>query len=372
MQSLDTVALPPARRLAVFPVYRDNPYSNMLLLAPRAAGWTVYESARLERLELDLRLLGPGDVFHMHWTAPIVQRADDVTEARYRLDRFRRAVSDAVGGGVRVVWTVHNVLPHDARHLELEIELNRFLADTADAVHVMNAGTADVTREFYELSSSSLVHIPHPSYQGVYETTMTRSEARRSFGLDDDELAVLFFGQIRPYKGVDVLIDAVRRSKPGRPLALLLAGRTSNDDEETINRLLPDTFRTIRHHDYVDDGDVERWFRAADVVVLPYRKVLNSGTVHLAATYGRPVLLPDERHLREEFAAESWVGWFDPGDPGSLSEALARPLPDGEAGITFSRRHSPFEISRRYAALLESVRRRGTTSRRRSDNASEA
>jgi glycosyltransferase involved in cell wall biosynthesis len=347
-------------------VYRDNPYSNTLLLAPRASGWTVLESAHLDRLEADLRRLGPGDVFHMHWTAPIVQRAEDAAEARSRLDRFRRAVTDARESGAQLVWTIHNVLPHDARHLDLEIELNRFLASTADAVHVLSAGTGSVTSEFYELDPDKVVHIPHPSYQGVYDTTTNRDDARRSLGLADDELAVLFFGQIRPYKGVDTLIAAVGGLDADRATALLLAGRTSLDDEAAIDTLVPEGLHAVRHHAYVDDGDVERWFRASDVVVLPYRRVLNSGTLHLAATYGRPVLLPDEPHLRAEFAGEDWIGWFAPGDSASLRDALRRPLPDQASTAAFTRRHSPYETSRKYAALLDDLHLRAarTPSRR--------
>ncbi len=87
----------PDRQLAVFPAYRDNPYLNLMLLAPRARGWDVLESLRTEVLEQHLARLGSGDVFHMQWTAPIVQRADDAAEARARLDRFRSAVDGARG-----------------------------------------------------------------------------------------------------------------------------------------------------------------------------------------------------------------------------------------------------------------------------------
>ncbi|WP_439691243.1 glycosyltransferase [Curtobacterium sp. SP.BCo] len=347
----------PDRSLVVFPAYRDNPYLNLMLLAPRARGWNVLESLRLEQLEQHLGHLGTGDVFHMHWTSPIVQRADDdLASAGLRLDRFRRGVDAARSRGARLVWTIHNVLPHDARHLELELELDRYLAATSDAVHVMNRDTAAAVAPYYALDGARVVHIPHPSYQGVYPSSGSRSEARTRFGLGDTDRAVLAFGQMRPYKGLDVLIDAVRRIPSADRPVLLLAGRTSDEDRASIDALLGDDVRSVREHDHVEDVDVQRWFRAADVAAFPYRRVLNSGSLHLAASFGVPAVLPDEAHLRAEFGDEGWVRWFDTADAAaSLAAVLAEPVGSAEGAEEFSRRLAPFARSREYAELLDEV-----------------
>ncbi|WP_175472189.1 MULTISPECIES: glycosyltransferase [unclassified Curtobacterium] len=342
-------------RLAVFPVYRDNPYLNTLLLAPRATGWVVHESARLERFERDVERLAGGDVLHVHWTAPIVQRADDRTEAAERLGRFRTAVDAARGRGASTVWTVHNALAHDVRHEDLEIELNRYLAATVDVVHVLNSRTADVVAPFYDLSARRVAHIPHPSYQGVYDGAGSRASARADFGLGEGDRAVLFFGQVRPYKGLDVLFEALGRSEDRGNLVLMLAGKTSPEDEAAIGGLLPDGLKTIRHHGYVEDADVEKWFDAADVVVLPYRRILNSGSLHLAGTFGVPTILPDEPHLRSDFGDEPWIRWFRPGDAGSLARRLSEPLPERDRSGRFAHRLAPFDVSRRYAELLAAL-----------------
>ncbi|WJX99740.1 glycosyltransferase [Curtobacterium sp. 458] len=349
----------PDRSLVVFPAYRDNPYLNLMLLAPRAAGWNVVETLRLEQLEGHLGHLGAGDVFHMHWTSPIVQRADDDHEAaRARLDRFRAAVDAARSRGARLVWTIHNVLPHDARHLDLELELDRYLAATADVVHVMNSDTPAAVSEYYQLDPSRVVRIPHPSYQGVYPATSSRDDARDALGLAPDDRAVLAFGQMRPYKGLDLLIEAVRTLAPAERPVLLLAGRTSDEDRATIDTMLGDDLRAVREHDHVEDVDVQRWFRAADLAVFPYRRVLNSGALHLAASFEVPAVLPDEPHLRAEFGGEGWVRWFDPADAvRALAGVLAEPVGAAEGAAGFSRRQAPFGRSREYAGLLDAVTR---------------
>lgn len=347
----------PDRSLVVFPAYRDNPYLNLMLLAPRAARWNVVEVLRLEQLEQHLGHLGAGDVFHMHWTAPIVQRSDDdVDTARDRLERFRTAVDAARSRGARLVWTIHNVLPHDARHLELEPALNRYLAAVADAVHVMNRDTVAAVAPYYGLDPARVVHIPHPSYQGVYPATVTPAEARASLGLAAEDRTVLAFGQIRPYKSLDVLVDAVRRLPVEVRPVLLLAGRTAPEDREAVDRMLGDDVRVVRSADHVEDVDVQRWFRAADVAVFPYRRVLNSGALHLAASFEVPAVLPDEPHLRAEFGDEGWVRWFDTADAaGSLGALLAGAVPSAEGADAFSRRLAPFRRSRAYAELLDAV-----------------
>lgn len=347
----------PVPSLLVFPAYRDNPYLNLMLLAPRARGWNVLESLRLEHFEQHLGHLATGDVVHVHWTSPVVQRTDDdLDEARRRLDRFRNAIDAARGRGARLVWTVHNVLPHDARHLDLEVELERFLAASADAVHVMNRDTAAAVAPHYQLDPNRIAVIPHPSYQGVYPSSLSRAGARASFGLRDDDRAVLAFGQMRPYKGLDVLVDAVRRLPSAERPVLLLAGRTSDEDRSAIDELLGDEVRAVREHEHVPDADVQRWFRAADVAVFPYRRVLNSGSLHLAASFGVPSVLPDEPHLRAEFGAEHWVRWFDPADPvGSLATVLAGPGGTADGAESFSRRLAPFALSKQYDDLLLSL-----------------
>lgn len=350
-------------RVAVFPAYSDNPYITLLTLAARARGYRFADSTSLEALERDCATLGRGDAVHLHWTSPIVQRAETADEAASRLARFRAAVDGASSRGAAVIWTLHNLLPHDVRHEAVELELCRYLADRADLLHGMTPDVVQEAAPFYALDESKLVVIPHPSYQGVYPGQLSRREARVALGLADDDHAVLFFGQMRPYKGLSALVDAVAKAQSDgvdsqRRLVLLLAGRTSPDDRLTLEEQLPPGVRAIRHHSHVDDTDVQNWFRAADVAVLPYRRVLNSGTLHLAATFGVPVILPDEPHLRRSFGDETWISWFDPSDPvHSIARLLGQhggsavPNP---AAVDFSHRLAPYPLSERYAELLDS------------------
>ncbi|RPE79047.1 MULTISPECIES: glycosyltransferase [unclassified Frondihabitans] len=348
-------------RVLVFPAYRDNPYINLLGLAARGRGYALIDETRLEGLERTAASLGAGDVVHLHWTTPVVQRAETVEEASGRLDRFRTAIDAAAARGARIVWTLHNVVPHDVRHDELELALCRYLADRADVVHVMTADAVEAAAPSYTLDPAKVVVIPHPSYQGVYPSQLSRHDARASIGLGADERGVLFFGQMRPYKGLDTLFAALGRLRATavRPV-LLLAGSVTEADRLTLEAILPAGVRVVWHPGHVADADVEKWLRAAEVLVLPYRRILNSGTLHLAATFDLPVVLPDEPHLRAAFGGETWIRWFDTEDPvtsiAGLLDDEATYAVDSAATRDFSHRLSPFTISTRYADLLDQLR----------------
>jgi glycosyltransferase involved in cell wall biosynthesis len=285
----------------------------------------------------------------------------DADDSWRRVAWFQRIVTAAQKRGAALIWTVHNMVPHDTVHLEQEIALSQFLADRADAVHVMNPATAATVVELYTLPVEKTVVIPHCSYLDVYPQSLTRAEARAALGLTDTDVAVLFLGQMRPYKGLDVLLPALSRLGESRTnLVLLLAGKTIPADADQIEQLIPANIRVIRHHSHVDDADLQRWYRAADVVALPYRKVLNSGSAMLAATFGVPVLLPDLPHLRALFEGEPWVHFFQPdADGSSLERALAEvsPLsePDADA-LKYARSLPPAGMADSFEQLLEQVR----------------
>lgn len=329
-------------------------------LAPRSAGYEVEAVGRLAELRRRANHLSAGDVIHVHWTSPILQRASSERDAARLARDFDRVVRRAARRGVAIVWTVHNRLPHDLTYRGSEIALYRSLAANADAIHVMNRRTADIVADVVELPLDRLRRIPHPSFGGVYGGPSDRAVARERFGLATDETAVLFLGKIRPYKGVDVLFRALERAvrdgAANRPV-LLLAGAVERFSTDELDDLLPDGVRSIVDYRFVPDEDLVDWFTAADVAVFPYEAILNSGSVHLAAAFGVPAVLPDEPHLRDELGAEPWITFFDRDDRvASLAARIIqfRPRVGAAAGTgRFNRERSPWKLSREYRCVLD-------------------
>lgn len=309
------------RRIHVFPSWRDNPYLNMLYIGARAEGWTIDGSTTLARLLDILPSLGPSSILHVHWTSPILQDQASLAEARAALDAFRNSIAQATARGARVLWTVHNLLPHGVRYLEEEVTLRKFICDIADVVFQLNPSTASVVDDLFPIPPEKLVTLRHASYIGLYAQPPSRDAAKNALGIPHSSPTVGFVGQIRPYKGVDTLLGAMERvSKTLPDVTLLLAGRASENGVRAIDRRAPRNARIIRSHEFVPDTEIGTWFTAADILVFPYTRILNSGSVLLSATFGRACILPGEQHLRSEHAANRWVSFFDIGETPEESE----------------------------------------------------
>jgi glycosyltransferase involved in cell wall biosynthesis len=281
------------RVLDFFPDWRrSNPFQGMLFSGLDRVGATPEPVVDLVgHLAADAP---PGRVLNVHWTTPVVGSAATDADAEATVSELATALPAFRAGGGRLVWTVHNVLPHEARHVESEIAVARLLADHADVVHVLSAATLEATQPWYRLDPGRVVCIPHSSYVGVYPDRVTRAGARRRLGLRPDDTVLVTLGQIRPYKGLDRLLDLVEEASAANPrLRLLVAGSMArHPDGPAFAERLAAMPCVVAHTSRVRDRQVQVWMRAADLAVLPYLKVLNSGSFFLAESFGLPVVAP--------------------------------------------------------------------------------
>jgi glycosyltransferase involved in cell wall biosynthesis len=275
-----------------------NPYQDMLYTAARRDGVRVAagDVVTLERLAArDSGESASHHVFHLHWTAPLLQSAPDPFAAIRKLRSFQQMVTDFQARGGRVAWTIHNVLPHEVTYRSTEIELCRFLARTADIVHVLSEQTRDACAPLYELPPERTHVVEHSSYVGVYPDIVERDEARRRLRVQPSDVALLLFGGVRPYKGVAGVLELFDRARAReRRLRLLVAGLPGRFPgvQELTERFEKHPQVTSRF-EFVPDDELQVWQRAADVALLPYPSVLNSGAFQLALTFGLPVIAPN-------------------------------------------------------------------------------
>jgi glycosyltransferase involved in cell wall biosynthesis len=312
--------------VAFFPDFRGtNPYQQMLYRSLTEEGTEVLPLRDATAVAVPRDDGGPldGFVLHLHWTSAVLQVASSEDEARRRLEAFRDQVAAVQARGGRLVWTVHNVLSHEITYFDLEVELCRFLAERADLVHVMSEQTLEATPPHFVLDPARLAVVPHASYLGVYPDLVTRRAAREALGLADDEIALLALGGIRPYRGLDRLLDTFEPLVAENPrLRLLVAGKPGESPgvPELIARC-EEHPRIVGEFTHVPAAQLQLWHRAADLAVLPYRAILNSGAFKLAQTFGLPVVAPREGSLRAALDPACTIG-FDPSDLDSLARAL--------------------------------------------------
>ncbi|MFY1635785.1 methyltransferase domain-containing protein [Solwaraspora sp. WMMB335] len=349
------------RFVGSFPHYLDNPYQAMLMSGLRDAGVQSFPVADLVTAPVAPHLPTgtlDGYVLHIHWTDPILHPARSADEAATRLTQFKEHIAELRRRGGRLVWTIHNVFPHEWKYPETERALARFLADEADIVHVLSQETVAAVEPHYPLVSDKVRVIKHSSYLGVYPDSVSRIAARHRFGFEPDQHVLLFFGGIRPYKGVEQLLDSFSVAGRRDPrLRLMVAGQPKRLDPRSrlLERCEADPL-VIPVFTAIPNQEIQLYFKAADTVVLPYRSVLNSGIFHLAISYGRPVVAPRVGSLAS-LLDPAFSITFDPADRHGLSEALlAAPRLHGRqvelAALATARSYQFGDMGRDYAKLI--------------------
>lgn len=347
----------PPSRVYAFPDWMSNPYVAMLQTAARAQGRRFDGTPDPRALVAELRS-GNRGIVHLQWTSPVTEKARDTAHADALVDDVLDGLAHARRAGRAILWTIHNVLPHDTRFREAAIRLHQGFADHAHLIHVLGSTAQEAIGELYRLPVDKLRVLPHSSYAGIYGAAVPQAQARATIGAGSDSTQVLFFGQMRPYKGLEHLFGAALDLQGDSPVELLLAGNPTPSVRAEIERLAETEVAITSALRFIEDEEVADWFSAADVAVLPYRHILNSGSMHLAATYGLPVILPDEHTITADYGDQPWIRFFDAAD---AQASIATLLRDGwyrdpavrAAALAYAQERSPYAMGQGFVELLD-------------------
>lgn len=239
--------------------------------------------------------------------------------------------------GKRIVLTLHNVngRKRDCTDSTLNWVTLRIQYRLADRLFVHTEKMKQELLEEFGVGSEKVTVIPFGINNAVPDTQITGKEARQKLGFTDKEKIILFFGNIAPYKGLEYLVEAFHRITRERDdYRLVIAGRPKNCEDywkqlqsEIANDVL--NGRVLLRDEYVPDEDTELYMKAADVLVLPYRHIYQSGVLFLGYSFGLPVLAADVGSLREEIVEGKTGFVFRPEDPQDLAHAIDRYFTSG-------------------------------------------
>lgn len=227
---------------------------------------------------------------------------------------------------VRLVWTLHNIQPHDQSFSGPYRWARQVFAANCTWIRVFSASTIATASEVLGVPVSRFRVQPEGSYIGWYPDTVTRSDARAQLGLGMNEFVLLFLGGIKPYKGVERLITAFQRL--ARPhWRLLIAGACSYPDYQ---QLLSDATSKVPgitfHPEQVPVEEVQYWMRAADLVVLPFLRIENSGSAILAMGFSKAVAAPAAGVLPDRLSAQEALLFRQ--DPEEILSNVALLMPE--------------------------------------------
>lgn len=306
----------------------ENPYQRLLAGALSGHGVQVRPLPASVWLVRAMSGAVAGDVLHLHWMESLHMRkgrVDSVLKTLVFLSQLWRLKRR----GVRLVWTMHNAEPHEVAMPRLQAWAQRRVARWCDSVIVHCGYARRLAVERYGLNRRRVVVVPHGHYKGVYPPGKSRQNIRAALGVPHDAFVFLFLGSLRWYKGLGELIEAFAGVK-GEDVRLVVAGKARDPLEEAkLRSAAAADRRVVCQLGFVPDEAVAGFLGGADMMVLPFRKVLTSGSMILAMSYGLPVLTRPTGCLPE--TAAGWgVRFFDGEDSVTLTEAMQHAAGEAE------------------------------------------
>lgn len=201
--------------------------------------------------------------------------------------------------GYRFVWTVHEVDVHDATQLTwLHAASRRCLWKLCDLVFAHSPDVrAEAERRWGQKPHAAT--IPIGSYDGAYPADVSRRAARARLGIPEDAFTFVFFGNVRPYKGIDLLLDAFAQLAPQHPeMHLVIAGKPYSApfraEVESRAATLPRVHLALG---YVPDDEIQIYLRAADCFVAPYKYIETCSAIYLALAFDLPIIIKSEGNV---------------------------------------------------------------------------
>ncbi len=171
--------------------------------------------------------------------------------------------------------------------------------------------------------------IPFGINNAVPRTSLSPTEAKRRLGISDTGKTILFFGRITPYKGLDYLVEAFQMNFAKRnDYRLIIAGRLMPGCEQyghAIQKAIQKDVsngRILVKSGFIPDDEIEVYFKAADILALPYRHIYQSGVLFLGYSFGLPVIAADVGCLKEDIVEEETGFVFKPDDPTDLARVI--------------------------------------------------
>ena len=340
-----------------------NPYQRLFSESLASAGVRVVRIPNRRFMPIHFALRRRMDLLHMDWPHSFYV-------GRNRPATWIKRVMYAMGlARLRhhpLVWTAHNLARHDAPDARDETEMIQRLIDCCDGIVVMSRAAEKLLRDTYRLARRTRVAvIPHGHYIDAYPNEVSRHAARAELKIPADARVLLLPGRILPYKGADLLIAAFAQVARAGDV-LLLAGpltdpRAAEEVSDLAGRLTPAGSHVRLFGGLVPDERLQVYFNACDAVALPFRNVLNSGSLLLAMSFARCVVAPRMGSIPEVACPQGYFG-YDPDDPQGLAGALREAMDcddlprRGRAAKEFARRNYDWkDIALKARQLYEAI-----------------
>jgi glycosyltransferase involved in cell wall biosynthesis len=268
------------------------------------------------------------NIFHTHWIHGIAGfMAKNVIFSIMRLSTFYLDIWFIKNVlKIKIVWTVNNLFSHEYNYPKIEHYGRKIFAKKADAIICHCFKAKKLIQKEYCVSSSKIHVIPMGNYHRHYKNEISKEEARRVLNINQKNFVFLSFGRIEPYKGIDLLINTYKILKTNEIINLLIVGPPTNERyKKRLIKLVGNNKSITLKFQFILDNEIQIYMNASDVVVTPYRNVLNSGEIIVAKGFGKPIIAPKLGCIEEQIDTNG-VFLYNPKEEQGLRLALEKVL----------------------------------------------
>jgi glycosyltransferase involved in cell wall biosynthesis len=195
----------------------------------------------------------------------------------------------------KVVLTIHDVTSFADRNRSSFIA--NLIYKLTDAVLTHNEFSKEEFIKFTSISKNDIHIVPHGNYTQFLNIRKDKNQSRAKLDLPQDKTILLFFGMIKKVKGLEVLLKSMRKIIDKNPdVVLLIAGKPWENNFSIYQKIIDEnnlSENVILHTKFIDYEDVEHYYCSSDLVVLPYKKIYQSGVLMMTLSYERPALVSD-------------------------------------------------------------------------------
>lgn len=285
-----------------------NPYNWLLYKEIQRLGHEVCEGACVSFGDL-----WSIDVWHVHWPEGALGDKNRMMAVRgVGLMLAKALVCKLLR--IRIVWTAHNLRPHERNWPVLEKAFYSIFPRLVDGLVFLSESTRrDGLARLPFVPPGKTWVIPHGHYKDVYRCDVSREKAKVILDIPVAGRLFLFFGMIRPYKNVPCLLRAFAETSCNDATLAIVGGVSGHGELAAEIEGLANKDKRVRTDlRFLDPDELACWITASDVVVLPYSDIANSGSALLALSLARPVLAPNKGSMPElqRVVGDEWIMLF--------------------------------------------------------------
>ena len=240
------------------------------------------------------------DIIHLHWMSPLLFVLSWTSSPFKAKLRGLLLALDCLWvrlRGKKVIWTIHNKFSHENFDRGVELFVRRLLARCVSAIIVHSQSAANRLAHVYSIPKirKKANVIFHGNYEGIYpRPVQSRASLLATLNIPPEHTVILSFGMLRPYKGIDKLAELFASGKLPEHIHLLIMGKADKEDYAASLQAICDRANNVHLRlGFLSDEDLAEWLGAVDMVAVPFSDTLTSGSVLLAMTEGKALLLPE-------------------------------------------------------------------------------